>query len=80
MTPRMRITHRLKRLIDEVTGLRAKIVEQEIYSTAKDDAMREYVNDKIAKWNTAIRATNGPKRGELGTAYRARVEIVKERL
>ncbi len=73
MTPRRRIAHRLKRITEEVTRLRAKAVNGEILSTAKDEAMRDYINERIAAWNEAIRATNGPKRGETPQAYQARL-------
>lgn len=79
MTPRMRIAHRLKRLTDEVTMLRGKVVDQEIYSAAKDEAMRDYTNTRISQWNSAIRSTNGPRRGESAEAYRARLVAANAR-
>lgn len=79
MTPRMRIAHRLKRLTDEVTMLRGKVVEQEIYSAAKDEAMRDFVNMRISQWNSAIRSTNGPRPGESPEQYRARLVAANKR-
>lgn len=65
--------NRLKALVDEVSALRGMVVNQEILSTAKDEAMRNFVNAEIARWNAAIRATNGPKRGESQDLYRKRL-------
>ena len=79
MTPRMRIAHRLKRLTDEVTMLRGKVDEQEIYSAAKDEAMRDFVNMRISQLNSAIRSTNGPRPGESPEQYRARLVAANKR-
>ena len=73
MTPRMRVASRMKKLSAEVAMLRGKIVEQDIYSTAKYEAMREFVNQKISRWNAAIRATNGILPGESMQRYQARL-------
>lgn len=79
MTPRRRIANRLNRLVNEVTELRGKVVEQTIYSNAKDEAMRDFVNERIGQWNAAIRATNGPKRGESEQSYQARLVAANKR-
>lgn len=73
MTPRVRRQNRLAALVSEVTALRAKYVEQEMLSTAKDDAMREFVNTRIAIFKAATKSTNGIRRGESADSYRARL-------
>ena len=73
MTPRLRPSNRVRELVKEVAYLRGKVVEQEILSTAKDEAMRDYVNHRIGLWNAAIRATNGPRPGESMPAYQKRL-------
>lgn len=39
----------------------------------KDEAMQRYVNDSIAIWNAAIRATGGPRPHETAAQYNARL-------
>jgi len=78
MKTKKRIASRWRRLTDEVTALRGRVVEQEIYSTAKDEAVREYVNKRIAEWNAAIRASNGIRRGETMRQYQARLVKANE--
>jgi hypothetical protein len=39
----------------------------------KDEAMQRYVNDSIAIWNSAIRATGGPRPNETSAEYNARL-------
>lgn len=68
-----RLNHKLKTLVDEVTSLRSRVVKQDIYSSAKEEAMREYINKEIAKWNSAIRSTNGIRPGETMESYRRRI-------
>ncbi len=63
----------LRRLTEEVTHLRAKSVEARILSTAKDEAMRDYVNGRISEWNSVMRSMNGPRPGETAASYSARL-------
>ena len=70
---RPRPRNHLRRLVLENTRLRAAQVEQAALCTAKDEAMREYVNLRIAQTNAAIRAANGPRPGEPTASYSARL-------
>lgn len=73
LVPRFRKSRKLALLVEEVTRLRAAKVEREVKLEAKDEAMNAFVSARIAEWNSAIRATNGPKRGESEASYRARL-------
>lgn len=73
LVPRFKNRHRLARLTDEVTALRAEIAAHRVISEAKDSAQREWVGMRIAQWNAAIRATNGPRRGESQESYQRRL-------
>lgn len=63
----------LRELVDEVTQLRARKVEYTVLIEIKDTAFQEYVNERVKQINFAIRATNGPKRGETEQSYRNRL-------
>lgn len=73
MTPRLKRTNKLKLLTDEVTILRARVVEQSLITIAKDKALKDFVEARIAKINEAIRQSNGPRRGEREQSYRKRI-------
>ena len=63
----------LKALVEENTRLRALRVEADLRSEAKDMAQRAWVNERIDAWNSAMRALNGPRRGETERSYRSRI-------
>lgn len=69
----------LRRLVLENTRLRARQVEAVALSSAKDEALREYVNHRIAATNAAIRTTNGPRPGESSASYNARLVAANQR-
>lgn len=72
--------NRIGGLMNELHQLRSSKVETEIISNAKDEAMRDYVNKWIARWNTAIRSTNGMRRGETMQSYNKRLVEANARL
>ena len=70
---RFKPRNHLRRLTEEVTQLRARVVEAEILSAAKDEAMRDYVNGRISAWDSVMRSMNGPRPGETAASYSARL-------
>lgn len=61
----------------EVQRLRRKIglmqVELDFKTELKDEAMQRYVDESISRWNSAIRASNGPRPTETPEQYSARL-------
>lgn len=73
MTPRFRRKETIKNMITELRSLRAKHVEQGLLLKAKDEALSSYVDERIQRWNQAIRLTGGIRRGEPKESYRQRL-------
>lgn len=48
-------------------------VELDFKDQLKNEAMQQYVNDSISTWNSAVRATSGPRPKETPAQYNARL-------
>lgn len=62
MVPRLKPRLSVGSLLIDNRALRAQLRREDIPSTAKDEAERDFVNKRIAEINARIRASNSPRK------------------
>jgi hypothetical protein len=70
---RFSIMKRFEQLIRENQQLIEVRVNNEFLKRGKDEAMADYIEERIKMYNAAIRSTNGTKPGETRSEYQSRL-------